>query len=81
MNSDWTLKKILLNRYNFTTSNQNLIKLVELTLCEKVDSEEYFYSKFLEILKEENLGFKLSDVDEYNKKVYELIILEDNLEN
>ncbi|MDO7197057.1 AAA family ATPase [Acinetobacter pittii] len=79
-NSDWTLEEILLDRYDFTNSDENFFKLLNLVVSPIVHNTEeevkFFYYTLNPILNNHSLEYRLKSINEYGISIFELDILD-----
>lgn len=79
-NSDWTLEEILLDRYNFTNSDENFFKLLNLIISPTVNNTEeevkFFYYTLNPIFNSHSLEYRLKSVNEHGISIFELDTLD-----
>ncbi|WP_151717109.1 AAA family ATPase [Acinetobacter sp. TUM15071] len=80
INSDWTLEEIFLDKYDFTNSDENFFKLLNLVVSPTVnDTEEevkFFYYTLNPILNNHSLEYRLRNINEYGISIFELDTLD-----
>lgn len=76
INSDWTLEEILLDRYDFTNSDENFFKLLNLVVSLTVNNTEeevkFFYYTLNPILNNHSLEYCLKNINENGISIFEL---------
>ncbi|CAI3144677.1 hypothetical protein MWMV18_MWMV18_01460 [Acinetobacter calcoaceticus] len=79
-NSDWTLEEILLDRYDFTNSDENFFKLLNLVVSPIINNTEeevkFFYYTLNPILNSHSLEYRLKSINEYGISIFELDVLD-----
>lgn len=79
-NNDWTLEEILLDRYDFTNSDENFFKLLNLVVSPTVNNTEeevkFFYYTLNPILNSHSLEYRLNSVNEHGMSIFELDVLD-----
>lgn len=80
INSDWTLEEILLDRYDFTNSDENFFKLLNLVVSPTVNNTEeevkFFYYTLNPILNNHSLEYRLKNINENGISIFELDTLD-----
>lgn len=79
-NNDWTLEEILLDKYDFTNSDENFFKLLNLVVSPTVNNTEeevkFFYYFLNPILNNHSLEYRLKSINEYGVSIFELDTLD-----
>jgi len=79
-NNDWTLEEILLDRYDFTHSDENFFKLLDLVVSPAVNNTEeevkFFYYSLNPILNSHSLEYRLKNINENGISIFELDTLD-----
>lgn len=79
-NNDWTLEEILLDIYDFTNSDENFFKLLNLVISPTVNNTEeevkFFYYTLNPILNSHSLEYRLKSINEHGVSVFELDALD-----
>lgn len=76
INSDWTLEEIFLDKYDFTNSDENFFKLLNLVVSPTVNNTEeevkFFYYTLNPILNNHSLEYRLKSINEHGISIFEL---------
>lgn len=79
-NNDWTLEEIFLDKYDFTNSDENFFKLLNLVVSPTVNNTEeevkFFYYTLNPILNNHSLEYRLRNINEYGISIFELDTLD-----
>ncbi|WP_228267608.1 hypothetical protein [Acinetobacter pittii] len=81
-NSDWELEYILIDRFNFISSDENFFKLLNLVISPTVnDSEDeikFFYHTLNPILNNSSIEYRLKNINDEGLSIFEIDILDKN---
>lgn len=79
-NDDWTLDEILLDRYDFTNSDNNFFKLLNLVISPTVNETDeevkFFYYTLNPILNSNSIEYRLKSINENGISIFELDALD-----
>src|SRR5690606_24089377 len=80
INSDWTLEEILLDRYDFTNSDENFFNLLNLVVSPNINNTDedvkFFYYSLNPILNSHLIEYRLKDINDDGISIFELDTLD-----
>lgn len=81
-NDDWTLEEIFLDKYDFTNSDENFFKLLNLVISPTVNNTDeevkFFYYTLNPILNSHSIEYRLTNINEDGISIFELDTLDTN---
>lgn len=80
INSDWTLEEILLDRFDFTNSDENFFNLLNLVISPTINTTDedvkFFYYTLNPILNSHSIEYRLRSINDEEISIYELDVLD-----